>query len=80
MHGREDTSIQHFHRKDSVRKRYSWNDNIKLDLKEIIWGSVNWTRLVLGKIQYDRLLQTLYCHKMLGIVSLSKKNSIELVA
>jgi hypothetical protein len=43
----------------SVGKRCCrWEDNIKLDLKEIIWGSVNWIHLVLDRDQCDRLSLT----------------------
>jgi endo-1,4-beta-mannosidase len=36
---------RHFAKRPLGRHSYSWEDNIKMYLQEVVWGSVNWTDL-----------------------------------
>jgi hypothetical protein len=33
------------------RPRYKWEENVKLDLREIGWGSMDWIHLAEGRAQ-----------------------------
>jgi hypothetical protein len=38
--------------------RHSWNDNIKMDLKEIEWSGVDWIDLAQDRDQWRALVNT----------------------
>jgi hypothetical protein len=38
------------------RPKYRWEDNIKMDLKEIGWEGENWSHLVQKRIQWRALV------------------------
>jgi hypothetical protein len=38
--------------------RHRWEDNIKMDLREIGWGGVDWIHLILGRDQGWALVNT----------------------
>jgi hypothetical protein len=38
--------------------RLRWEDNIKMDLREIEWGAVDWIYLVHDRVQWRALLNT----------------------
>jgi hypothetical protein len=38
------------------RLRYKWEDNIRIDLKEIRWESMNWNHLAQDSIPWQALL------------------------
>jgi hypothetical protein len=40
------------------RSRRKWEDNIKIDLKEIEWGTVDWINLAEDKDQWRALVNT----------------------
>jgi hypothetical protein len=40
------------------RQRYSWVDNIKMDLGEIEWGGMDWTDLDQVRDQWRTLVNT----------------------
>jgi hypothetical protein len=51
------------------RPRCRWEDNIKMDLKEIGWGGMDWIDLAQDRDQWKALVNTvmnLQFHKMLG--------------
>jgi hypothetical protein len=39
-----------------ARSRYRWEDNIKMDLKEIGWGGMDWIDLTQDKSQWRALV------------------------
>jgi hypothetical protein len=41
-----------------LRPRCEWEDNIKMDLREIGWGGMDWTDLSLGKDRWWTLVNT----------------------
>jgi hypothetical protein len=41
-----------------VRPRRRWEDNIKMDLREIGWGGVDWIDLALDRGQWRILMNT----------------------
>jgi hypothetical protein len=41
------------------RPRRSWEDNIRMDLREIGWGGMDWIDLAQGKDQWRALVNTL---------------------
>jgi hypothetical protein len=41
-----------------VRSRRRWNDNIKINLKEIGWEGVDWIRLTQDRDQWPALVNT----------------------
>jgi hypothetical protein len=41
------------------RPRPRWEDNIKIDLKEIWWGSMDWIDLAHDKDQWSSLVNTI---------------------
>jgi hypothetical protein len=40
------------------RPRHRWEDNIKMDLREILWGDVDWTDLAQDRDQWRALVNT----------------------
>jgi hypothetical protein len=48
------------------RRRYRWVDNIKMDLREISWGGVDWIDMAQHRYQWRALVNTVINHKMLG--------------
>jgi hypothetical protein len=45
--------------KTSFRKpRYQWEDNIRMDLREIVWEGVDWMHLVQDRAQWWALVGT----------------------
>jgi hypothetical protein len=40
------------------RPRYRWEDNIKMDLREIGWGDMDWIHLVQDRDQWRALMNT----------------------
>jgi hypothetical protein len=40
------------------RRRRRWVDNIKMDLREILWDGVNWTDLAQDRDQWRYLVNT----------------------
>jgi hypothetical protein len=44
--------------KPEVDRPLGWVDNIKIDLREIEWGSVDWIDLALDREQWRALLNT----------------------
>jgi hypothetical protein len=40
------------------RSRRKWEDNIKIDLKEIAWGGINWIDLAQDRDQWRALVNT----------------------
>jgi hypothetical protein len=40
------------------RQRRTWIDNIKMDLREIEWNSINWIDLVQDRDQWRALVNT----------------------
>jgi hypothetical protein len=43
--------------RDSLRRR--WEDNIKMDLREIGWGGMDWIDLAQSRDQWKALVNTL---------------------
>jgi hypothetical protein len=58
-------------RKESLgRKRRRWVDKIKMDLREIGWGDMNWIDLAKDRNQWRALVNAVMnfgFHKILGI-------------
>jgi hypothetical protein len=57
------TYIQHFIGKPEGKillgmSRRRWEDNIKMDLRKIVWEGVDWMRLVQDMVQWRALLNT----------------------
>jgi hypothetical protein len=52
------------------RTRRRWEDNIRMDLKEIGWGGIDWIDLAQDRAQWRALVNTVMnhsgFHKMLG--------------
>jgi hypothetical protein len=51
------------------RPRHGWVDNIRMDLREIGWGGMDWSELAQDRDQWRALVytvMTLGFHKMLG--------------
>jgi hypothetical protein len=40
------------------RQRRRWVDNIKMDLREIVWGSMDWADLIQDRDQWRALVNT----------------------
>jgi hypothetical protein len=40
------------------RPRYRWEDNIKMDIREIEWGGMDWTDLAEDRYQWRVLMYT----------------------
>jgi len=40
------------------RPRHRWEDNIRMDLREIVWEGVNWIYLSQDRDQWQALLNT----------------------
>jgi hypothetical protein len=40
------------------RPRHRWEDNIKMDLREIRWGGMDWTGLAQDRDQWSALVNT----------------------
>jgi hypothetical protein len=40
------------------KPRHRWEDNAKMDLREIGWGDMNWTYLAQDKDQWKALVNT----------------------
>jgi hypothetical protein len=52
VQGRDEKCIQNSERKDPVeRHKHKWEDNIRMDLKEITYKVVDWIHLVLDSDQ-----------------------------
>jgi hypothetical protein len=54
MHGRREESVQGFGGKSRMKKttwktRCRWDDGIRMDLREIACGSVEWIQLAQGR-------------------------------
>jgi hypothetical protein len=52
------------------RPRYRWEDNIKMDIREVGWGHVGWIDLVQDRDRWQALanmVMNLWVHKMHGI-------------
>jgi hypothetical protein len=45
-------------------QRRSWVDNIKMDLREIIWGGIHWIDLAQDRDQWSDLVNKARFHKM----------------
>jgi hypothetical protein len=41
-----------------VRPRHRWEDGIRMDLREIGWGSVEWIQLAQDRDQWQALVNT----------------------
>jgi hypothetical protein len=41
------------------RPRRGWKDNIKMDLREIIWGGIDWIHLAHDRDQWRALVSTI---------------------
>jgi hypothetical protein len=41
------------------RPRYRWVDNIKVDLREVGWGGMNWVNLAQDRDQWRALVNTI---------------------
>jgi hypothetical protein len=41
------------------RSRHRWVDNIKIDLREIVWDRVDWTNLAEDRDQWRALVNTI---------------------
>jgi hypothetical protein len=41
------------------RSRRRWEDNIKMDLREIVIGGANWIRLVQDRVQWRAFVNTI---------------------
>jgi hypothetical protein len=41
-----------------LRTRIRWEDNMKMDLREIEWGGMDWIRLAQGRDQRRALVNT----------------------
>jgi len=58
--GRDKKCIQNFGipelRRSFGRPRHRWEDNIKMDLREIVWKVVAWLHLVQGRNQWQALV------------------------
>ena len=45
--------------RETTWKTYArWEDNIKMDLKELGWGGMNWVALALGRDRWRALVNT----------------------
>jgi hypothetical protein len=40
------------------RPRCGWVDNLKIDLREIVWGGMNWINLAQDRDQWRALMNT----------------------
>jgi hypothetical protein len=40
------------------RPRHRWEDGIRMDLREIVWGSVEWIQLAQDRDQWQALVNT----------------------
>jgi hypothetical protein len=40
------------------RPRYRWEDNIRMDLREIVWKGVNWMHLAQDRDQWRPVVNT----------------------
>jgi hypothetical protein len=40
------------------RPRHRWEDGIRMDLREIVWGSVEWIQLAQDRDQWQALVDT----------------------
>jgi hypothetical protein len=41
-----------------VRPRHSWEDNIRMDLREIGWGGMDWIDMAQARDQWRALVRT----------------------
>jgi hypothetical protein len=58
MHGGEKECIQNF-RGESERPRHRWEDNIKMDLRDIGWGGIDWINLAQDMDEWRALVNVI---------------------
>jgi hypothetical protein len=63
MHGEKRNACRIFMGKPKVkrplgRSRRRWEDNIKMDLRSIGWGGMDWINLAQGRDQWRALVNT----------------------
>jgi hypothetical protein len=61
MHGKDEKCIQNFGQKTQmknplVRQRCRWEDNIRMDLRDTGWGSMDWIHLPQDRNQWQALV------------------------
>jgi hypothetical protein len=58
------------------RPRCRWEDNIKIDLRDIGWGGMDWIDLAQDRDQWRAFVNkvmNLGCHKILGIFLVAER-------
>jgi hypothetical protein len=59
-----------------VRPRYRWEDGIRMDLREIGWGSVDWIQLAQDRDWWWALVNTVMKLRVLAPRSYKKRSKI----
>jgi hypothetical protein len=64
MYGRQERFIQGFgggtRQKLPLRRpRHRWEDNIKMDLQELVWGSMDWLGLVHNRERWQAFVNAI---------------------
>jgi len=57
-YGRDEKCIQNFNRETLKKPRRRWEENIKVDFKEIRYEEVDWIRVALDRFQWRNLVYT----------------------